>query len=74
LIRMDKDDDYRKQAREAQGWADRSTISDVDKASWLRIAQGWLALIRRPAPTEQESFDENTKARGTGQDNSKGSH
>ena len=44
---MDKDDEYRKQAAEAQAWADR-TISATDRAAWLRVAQGWLALIRKP--------------------------
>jgi hypothetical protein len=68
---MDQDDEYRKQAAEAQAWADR-TISAVDKESWLRIAQGWMALIRKP--TERESFDSNAKARGTGQNESEGSH
>jgi hypothetical protein len=66
---MDKDDEYRKQAAEAQNWADR-TISAVDKASWLRIAQGWLALISRPKQTDREAFDADTKARRTGQETS----
>jgi hypothetical protein len=70
---VDRDDQYRKQAREAQDWADR-TISATDKESWLRIAQSWLALISKPKPTEQETFDENAKSQGTGQDESKDSH
>jgi hypothetical protein len=69
----DRDDEYRKQAADAQAWADR-TINPVDKESWLRIAQGWLGLIRKPKPTEQNAFDENAKVRGTGQDDSKSSH
>ena len=70
---MDTDDEYRKRAADAQAWADR-TVSSVDKESWLRIAQGWLALIRRPKRTEQDSFESDAKARGTGQDDSKRSH
>jgi hypothetical protein len=70
---MDKDDEYRRQAADAQSQADRA-ISDTDKAAWLRIAQGWLALIRRPKQTEQDSFEANAKTRSTGQDDSKGSH
>jgi hypothetical protein len=66
---MDKDDEYRKQAAAAQDWADQ-TISAVDKASWLRIAQGWLALISRPKQSDQNAFDADTKARGTGQETS----
>lgn len=66
---MDKDDEYRKQAAAAQDWADQ-TISAVDKASWLRIAQGWLALISRPKQSDQSTFDADTKAQGTGQETS----
>ena len=36
---MHKDDDYRKQAADAQAMSDRS-ISVVEKEAWLRIAQG----------------------------------
>lgn len=66
---MDNDDEYRKQAADAQRFSDRA-VSAVDKAAWLRIAQGWLALIRRPKQTEQETFDAEVKAHGTGQDTS----
>jgi hypothetical protein len=64
---MSCDDEYRKRAAEAQGWADR-TINSVDKEAWLRIAQSWLALIRDPRPTEQEAFEAEVQAQGTGQD------
>jgi hypothetical protein len=70
---MDGDDEYRKQAADAQAWADRA-ISAADKGAWLRIAQGWLSLIRKRQPTEQEQFGDRAKARGTGQDESKSSH
>jgi hypothetical protein len=70
---MASDDDYRKQAAEAQAMADRTT-NEADKESWLRVAQGWLSLIRRPPKTPQASFDEQTKAQGTGQDDSQSSH
>ena len=63
---MSSDDYYRKQAGEAQQQADRS-ISDLDRASWLRIAQSWLSLIRVKL-TGQEEFDVETRKRGTGQD------
>jgi hypothetical protein len=71
---MDNDDEYRRQAAEAQVWADRSTTSEMDKAAWLRVAQGWLSLIRGPKRTEQDKFDDVAKAQGTGQDDSKSSH
>jgi hypothetical protein len=70
---MDKDDEYRKHAAHAQAMADR-TQSDYDKSSWLQIAQGWLSMIRKPKQTELEKFDDNTKVRGTGQDDSESSH
>jgi hypothetical protein len=70
---MDEDDDYRKRAADAQAWADR-TVSSVDKESWLRIAKGWLALIRRPKQTEPDTFEADAKAPGTGQDDSESSH
>jgi hypothetical protein len=66
---MSTDDDFRKQATEAQSMADRA-ISPVDKEAWLRIAKGFMGLIRKPMPTALETFDAAAKARGTGQDSS----
>jgi hypothetical protein len=62
---MDRDDEFRKHAADAQQMADR-VISPIDKQSWLRIAQGWLSLIRNPKPTGQELLDAHAKAPGTG--------
>jgi hypothetical protein len=61
---MHEDNEYRQQAADAQRFADRA-VSDADKATWLRIAQGWLALIRRPDQTDHEAFDAANKAHGT---------
>ena len=52
---MDKDDEFRKQAAEAQAMADK-VVSAVDKESWLRVAQGWLSLIRNAPRTKAEEF------------------
>ena len=60
---------YRRQAAEAQRWADRVT-NDLDKAAWLHVAQGWLALIREPKPTERQAFGAEAEARGTREDSS----
>ena len=38
---MDLDDKYRKNAEEAQRWADRASI-DEDKVKWLNLGKGWL--------------------------------
>ena len=66
---MSDDDYYRRQASDAQQQADRS-LSGVDRASWLRIAQSWLGLIRSK-PTAEENFDRDERDRGTHQDISK---
>ena len=70
---MSNDDDYRKQATDAQQMADRS-IRPLDKAAWLRIAQSWLRLIRKPRRTEAEGFQDHVQAKGTGQKDSDSSH
>ena len=66
---MSDDDYFRRQAAEAQAQADRS-LSGADRASWLRIAQSWLGLIRGQ-PSAQESFERDERERGTHQDVSK---
>jgi hypothetical protein len=70
---MNQDDEYRRQAAEAQHWAEK-TISDVDKAAWLRIAQGWLALIRRPNQSASDKFDKQEQTDGTHQKKSDAEH
>ena len=52
---MDKDDEYRAQAANAQQMADKAN-SAYDKSVWLQIAQGWLSMIRKPRQTAQESY------------------
>ena len=64
---VNKDDEYRKAAADAQAMADRS-ISVVDKESWLRIAQGWLHLIRKPGRSAAENVTDEAEKRGTNQD------
>jgi hypothetical protein len=61
---MTSDDEYRRQANDAQKQADRAR-NDMDRESWLRVAQGWLSLIRKPTPTAQEMFDAESAARRT---------
>jgi hypothetical protein len=73
---MSNDDEYRKQANDAQGFANRA-ISDDDRAAWLRIAQGWLALIRKPRQSEQsasDKFDAADTKQGTHQKRSDAEH
>ena len=54
---MSTQDDYRKNAAEAQRQADR-TVSLVDREAWLRVAQGWLSLLKKPPQTLEETFEE----------------
>jgi len=42
---MDQKDEYELNVREAQRMAENS-ITDADKAAWLRIAQQWLRMLR----------------------------
>jgi hypothetical protein len=63
------DNEYRRQAADAERQA-RSAKNDLDRASWLRIAQGWLSLLRRRPQSDEEAFDAQSKAKGTGQDDS----
>jgi hypothetical protein len=70
---MDKNDEYRKFAQQAQDLADR-TKNPADKASWLKIAESWLRMLPKPRATKQENFDTEAQARGTGQDKSGRSH
>jgi hypothetical protein len=68
---MSSDDEYRKQAAEAEKQA-RSALSELDRDQWLRIAQGWVSMLRK-RPQFDEPGAEN-KAKGTGQDDSQSSH
>jgi hypothetical protein len=65
---MRGDEYYRRQAQDAELQAQRA-LSPVDRASWLRIAQGWLSLIgRKPANSEVDAFDDAVARHGTHQD------
>ena len=67
---MNRDEDeYRQQAADAERQA-KSAANDLDRAAWLRVAQGWLSLLRKRPQSDEEAFDAQTKAKGTGQDDS----
>jgi hypothetical protein len=70
---MGTQDEYRRNATEAQRQADRA-VSDVDRASWLRVGQGWLSLLKKSSQTLEETFDEVLANKGTGQDDTKSSN
>ena len=59
---MSTEDEYHRNAAEAQRQADRAH-NDRDRAAWLRLVQGWLSLLpQRP------------QSKGTGQGESKSSN
>ena len=60
-----QDGEYKRQADDAQRMADRA-ISDENRAAWLRVAQGWLSLIKGPPRTAEQVFDDETRERRTG--------
>jgi hypothetical protein len=70
---MGKDEEYRRRAADAQSWADKAK-SDADREAWVRVAQGWLLLIKNRPPSEEEAFEERLAAEGTGQQRSNESH
>jgi len=70
---MSSDEEYRRQAAHAESQA-RSAKFDTDREAWLRIAQGWLSMISKRPQSDEEAFDTQAKAKGTGQDNSEASN
>jgi hypothetical protein len=51
---MSKDEEYRRQAADAEKQA-RLAKSGFDRESWLRIAQGWMSLLRKRRTSNEES-------------------
>jgi hypothetical protein len=60
-VPMKKEDEYLRQANEAQKWADQAK-SDKARAAWLRIAENWLGLLR--------GLEQSAERRGTRQEDS----
>ena len=73
-LAMNSDDLYRRQAEEADKQA-RLARNALDRAAWLRVAQGWLGLLhKRPQSDEEAAFNAQSKAKGTGQEDSEASN
>jgi len=70
---MDKYDEYRRNADEARRQADAAKYDD-DRANWLRIAQGWMGLLKGRKATAADTFEADSAAKGTGQKDSESSH
>ncbi|WP_426613739.1 hypothetical protein [Bradyrhizobium sp. McL0616] len=70
---VDQQDEYRRNAAEAQRQADRA-INEPDRAAWLRLVEGWLSLLPKRRRSPQESFEQQLSDEGTGQDENNASN
>jgi hypothetical protein len=61
---MSSDEEYRMQAAEAEKQA-RLAKTDFDRESWLRIAQGWMSLLRKRPQSNEEAFEVQSAAKRT---------
>ena len=59
---MNRDDEYRRQAAEAEKQA-RSAISELERDEWLRIAQGWRGLLRKRPRSDETPIQVQAKGR-----------
>jgi hypothetical protein len=66
---MTSDEENRRQAGHAENQA-RTAKLDSDREAWLRIAQGWMSLIRKRPQSDAEAFNDQSAAQGTGQKDS----
>jgi hypothetical protein len=58
---MDRGDEYRRNAAKAQK-SSRRARTDNERANWLRLAEGWLGLLRKCPETDEEALDIKTAA------------
>jgi hypothetical protein len=70
---MSNDDEYRRQAAEAERQS-RSARNDQDRAAWLRLAQGWLSMVRKRPQSAEDAFNAETAAKRTDGGDSDTSH
>jgi hypothetical protein len=59
---MSTEEEYRRQAAYAEERARAATL-DSDRESWLRIAQGWMSLLRKRPQSDAEAFNDQSAAR-----------
>lgn len=71
---MSKDDsEYQRQAAECERMA-KNSISEMDRASWLRLAQEWLRLLRTSRGNETAQVDQKDWPRPSADTDSKTPH
>jgi hypothetical protein len=52
---MDRDEEFRRRAAEAEQRARQATTDD-ERATWLQLAEGWLGLLGKyPHPVRRDS-------------------
>ena len=66
---MTSDEEYRRQAAHAEEQA-RTAKRDSEREAWLRIAQGWMSLIRKRPQSDAEAFNDQGDTQGTRQKDS----
>ena len=64
---MNSDDVYRRHAAEADRQA-RLARNELDRAAWLRVAQGWSSLLRKHPLSDEEAFGAQSPSQGHRQD------
>ena len=70
---MDRDDECRRNAAKAQQ-SSRRARTDNERANWLRLAEGWLGLLRKSLQADEEAFDIRTAAQKNAQDDPESLH
>jgi len=63
----DLSDEYLKQALECERMA-KNSITEQDRATWLRLAQEWMRLLRPTHGTETAQADQKDWPSGSGED------
>ena len=73
-----RQDEYRRNAEHAQDMAERVSSAE-DKASWLKVAAGWLSLLKQRPPSAnghrgKGRFDDQAQALRSRQPDSRRPH
>lgn len=70
---MTDDEEFRRQAADAQKQANGAR-NELDREAWLRIAQGWMSLLRKRPQSDEEAFEARSSVTKTSDKDSDTSH
>jgi hypothetical protein len=70
---MTSDDEFRRQAADAEKQA-QAARTDYDREAWLRIAQGWMSLLKSRPLSDEDVFEARSSASKTSDKDSDTSH